>query len=176
MTANDIQAAAEWAVEKRRKAGGLRSAHAYRAMVLKDLRGHPERIAALLAEREEAHRPRPSRPLSLPPWVARYDAPQNPAPDGTWPEPREYLSIWQWLEERRPELLEQIDALARREGWAPLNEMDARIKASIERAPVFERLRNVDQNAWTLLPIVEEYRRRFVYEATLMVNPRPARL
>lgn len=167
---SDIQAAADWAVEKRRRAGGLRSAPAYRAMVMKDLRGHPERIAALLEERDESRRPKHSPKLSIPPYEATIDGPQNPAPDGTWPEPRQYLPIWDWLEKRRPELLEAVDALARREGWAPINDMDASIKADLERAPIFENLKRLERDAWSLAPIVEEYRRRFIFEAVALVS------
>tara|TARA_R110002110_G_C13039181_1_gene679652 strand:+ start:65 stop:571 length:507 start_codon:yes stop_codon:yes gene_type:complete len=167
---SDIQAAAEWAVEKRRMAGGLRSAPAYRAMVLKDLRGHPERIAALLEERDEARRPKHSPRLSLPPCEVTIDGPQNPAPDGSWPEPRQYLTIWDWMEKRRPELLEALDSLARREGWAPINEMDAGIKADIKRAPIFVNLERLDRDAWNLMPIVQEYRRRFIFEAAALVS------
>ena len=167
---NDIQAAAEWAVEKRRRAGGLRSAPAYRAMVMKDLQGHPERIAALLEERDEARRPKHSPPLSVPPYEASIDGPQNPAPDGSWPEPRQYLTIWEWMEKRRPELLEALDSLARREGWAPINEMDGTIKADIKKAAIFANLERLDRDAWNLMPIVEEYRRRFIFAAAALVR------
>ena len=169
----DLRAAAEWATEKRRRAGGLRSPESYQAKVLRDLRDDPERIRLLLADRDRiASQPQKvSLPLSLPEWEGATDGPQNDDErQRSWPEHREHLPIFDWLEKRRPDVLEKIHRHAKLFGMHELTELGEKIRTDLKRAPAWAPMDRFGRDALALQPMVDEFRRRYVFEALRLVQ------
>lgn len=174
----DLRAAAEWATEKRRRAGGLRSPESYQAKVLRDLRDDPERIRLLLADRDRiASQPRKvSLPLSLPEWEGSADGPQNDDETlNSWPEVREHLPIFEWLEKRRPDVLEKIHRYARLNGMHEVNDLGDEIRADLARAPGCVQMAHFGRDAMMLQSMVDEFRRRYIFGALRLTEPQAQR-